>query len=187
MTIDEYFEKYDEAVHRAGINAMPPDVLHGYVSALACSPTEDLPDNWLAPVFPEGFAVPEDLEAILLELTEENTDAIDEGELVCLMRWHEDDKGREVPDAAAWCSGFIKGIAVFAGEPFASDTKLAMLLEPMRFLAGDTTGISEIKLKTLEAMKHEFLEQVEYLVMEVWWHVRELYYGEDPDLLDEEE
>ncbi len=181
MGLETLFELYDTNVHAAGLKALPPDELHGLITAIHCGPAELPATTWMPLVFEAGQSVPERFATLLPQIAAENLRVIDEGELLCFLRYF-DEGGQDVPDVASWSKGFLAGMALFSSdERYTADETMKKLIDPIRFLAGDRAHLQETALKTFTAMQKELIDEIEYLVMDVYWHAREEYFGEEFD------
>ena len=185
MSLETLFELYDSNVHAAALKALPPDELHGLLTAIHCGPSDLDSAVWLPLAFESGQVIPERLEKLLPQIAAENLSVINAGDILCFLRYHEEN-GKETADVSGWAKGFLAGMSLFNADiKYSGDDLMKKILEPLRFLAGDIGHMQEAQLKTFNAMRSELVEEIEYLVMDVYWHAREEYFGEEFDEEDD--
>jgi uncharacterized protein len=134
--LDRYLRAHAEEGH------LLLDGVHGMLSALAVSPVQALPEDWLPEVLHDVFADETEGNRVLALLAKLNDSIVAELNLDAyepILGEVDTDEGPAL-SAAGWCEGFSRGIDLHAAlweKRLADDPRLLELLGPVMALAVD--------------------------------------------------
>jgi len=179
---DEALARLDDYLASERLGEDAPDMIgaHGYLVALAVSPREIDPEQWIAELF-EGeppFDNPAEREEILGLLASLKTNAgsiLERGHQVELPFDTElDEDGDMVAAIEDWCAGFMQGVFLDEATWFSQDeAHVAALLLPFMALSGlfdDEPDIAEMVAE--ESQFAALAGQLAELILDLYLHFR---------------
>lgn len=186
---EEQIRLWDELADQAGREIMPPDMLDGFLSGLACLPHAVQPAAWMPMVFfeEENLPVLSDpalmprLQDLMLAASLSNAASLSDGTFSPFFMLERDEQGHEQWQGEYWSQGFMGGLSLFRGElTHEMNQQLFELLIPIIALADPETT----EQTTPPDKKHQFAERQEQFLDEATdaaysvWHL--LHHGPDP-------
>ncbi|OLO03050.1 MULTISPECIES: YecA family protein [Salinicola] len=179
---DDALARLDDYLDDERLGEQAPDVIaaHGYLVALAVSPRDIEPKQWIAELFegePPFDSVDERDEILgLLETLKSNAGSIlERGHWVELPFDTELDEAGEMAAAIEdWCAGFMQGVFLDEGAWFSQDeSHVAALLLPFMALSGLFDDEPEIEEMIAEDEQFVALaRQLPELTLDLYLHFR---------------
>jgi len=179
---DEALARLDDYLAAERLGEEAPDVIgaHGYLVALAVSPRDIAPEQWIAELFEEeppfdSVAERDEILGLLATLKTNAGSILERGHWVELPFDTELDEAGEMTAAIEdWCAGFMQGVFLDEAAWFSQDeSHVAALLLPFMALSGLFDDEPEIaEMVTEDDQFAALARQLPELTLDLYLHFR---------------
>ena len=179
---DDALARLDDYLNAERLGEEAPDVIsaHGYLVALAVSPRDIAPEQWIAELFEgeppfDDTAERDEILGLLEALKANAASILERGHWVELPFDAELDEAGEMAAAIEdWCAGFMQGVFLDEAAWFSQDeSHVAALLLPFMALSGLFDDEPEIaEMATEDAQFAALAGQLPELTLDLYLHFR---------------